>query len=60
MTTLRPSIVDFIQEEMDMRFHDGRLFERIEIRQSIEVMMATDTEANRGTLERVLQMLEAR
>ena len=60
MTTLRPSIVDFIQEEMDMRFHDGRLFERIEIRQSIEVMMATDTEASRGTLERVLQMLEAR
>ena len=43
-----------------MRFHDGRLFERVEIRQAIEVMMATDTEANRGTLERVLKLLEAR
>ena len=60
MTTLRPTLQDFIAEELAMRFHDGRLFERVEIRQAIEVMMATDTEANRGTLERVLKLLEAR
>jgi len=60
VTALRPTIQDFISEELAMRFHDGRLFERVEIRQSIEVMMATDSESHRGTLERVLQMLEAR
>ena len=57
---IRPALQDFIMKELNFIFSQGRLFERVEIRQAIEVMMATDTEANRGTLERVLTMLEAR
>ena len=60
MTTLRPTLQDFIAEELAMRFYDGQLFERVEIRQAIEVIMATDSESHRGTLERVLKLLEAR
>ena len=60
MTTLRPFFEDIIAQELDMYFLQGRSLERVEIRQAIEVMMATDTEANRGTLERVLKLLEAR
>ena len=60
MTILRPFFEDIIVQELDMYFLQGRSLERIEIMQSIEVMMATDTEANRGTLERVLKLLEAR